>query len=260
MRRVVAVLLAPVLAACTQGAKSGRRLELPPVPDPLPIQVAAVKDPLPVLPSGPERIEGSPSIRVTWEALAVERERYEHPSPFAPRGTKPFVSADDLEIVLLNASYVATPEQDRENKSQPPTGRIARVSDADMNALVDPLNQLGFFQYANETSTVRGLFASDRARGRITVDRGDQSWTLLSLRGLGLQAETRAIPQIYAAAKEVVSRLKNTAPNLRVKGGTIGDRDASRAKAAGTPPAATAPVPAGGGVPGSGSTTGGSGK
>src|SRR5262245_38280206 len=121
MRRVLLLAIAPLLAACTQGAKSGRKLELPPVPDPLPITVAVRKDPLPVLPSGPERIEGTPSIRVTWEALAVEKDRYANPSL---RGQKTFVSPDDLEIVLLNASYVATPEQERENKSQPPTGRI----------------------------------------------------------------------------------------------------------------------------------------
>src|SRR5262245_6946355 len=126
---------------------------------------------------------------------------------------------------------------------------------------LDALNQLGYFQHASATGSVRGLFSSDRARGRITIDRGDDSWTLLSLRGLGLQNETRAIPQIYAAAKEAIFRLKNSAPNLRVQGGTIGDRDPSRAKAAGTgAPPPTPSAPAGGGAPASGAGTDSGGK
>src|SRR4029453_14378172 len=91
-----------LLAPCPQSAKWGRKLELPPVPDPLPIKVAVRKDPLPALPSGPEKIPGTPAIPITWEALAVERDRYANPSL---RGAKIHVDPDDLEIVLLNASF-----------------------------------------------------------------------------------------------------------------------------------------------------------
>jgi hypothetical protein len=235
MRRAIlplAVLAAGLgLAGCTQGARSGRRLELPPVPDPLPMTVtpAPAPKPLTALPSGPEKIPGSPSVRVVWEALFVERDRYANPSPEAlRRGARPFVDPKDLEIVLLNASFAPTPDQEREHKSRPPTGRIARIADADMNAVWTALEQIGFFRHARPTGSLRALFGSDRARGRVTVDRGDESWTLLSMRGLGLQAETREVPAIYAAAKEVVSRMKNSASSLRVTGERIREDDARR--------------------------------
>src|SRR5262249_36446844 len=74
------------------------------------------------------------------------------------------------------------------------------------------------FRYAKPTGSLQALFASDMARGRITFEKDGRSVTLLSQRGLGLQDDTRAIPGIYAQAKEAVSRLKNSAPVLRVKG------------------------------------------
>jgi hypothetical protein len=248
-RAVVALLLAPLVAACTQGAKSGRRLELPPVPDPLPMTVTEAQAPLPALPSGPERIEGTGSIRVVWEALAVERDRFTNPRY---QGTKVFATPEDLELILVNASFVATPEQEAENKSRPPSGRIARIADADMLGLLEALNQIGFFQVAQSTASSRALFGSDRARGRITVEKDGQSWTIVSMRGLGLQAETRNIPGIYALAKEAISHVKNASPTLRVKGGSIGDRDPTRYKEGGTPSGSTST--GSGGSSGSGSS------
>jgi hypothetical protein len=175
------------------------------------------------------RIPGTPSIRVVWEALYVELERSSGESR-GVTGSRPLVEGlpgtkedVDWEVILLNASFVATVEQDSENRSRKAVGRVARVTDADMNGLVDALERLGFFKYAKPTESVRYLFPTDRARGRITVERGGHSLTLLSMRGLGLQASTREIPGIYAQAKQAIVMMKNRVPTLRVKGVDVGE-------------------------------------
>jgi hypothetical protein len=215
-----------------------------------PVAAAAPKPlPSPLAPrpkAEPEgRIPGTPSIRVVWEALAVELERSQGETRGTPHarplveglpGTKGDV---DWEVILLNASFVATPEQDAENRSRKAVGRVARVTDADMNGLVEALERLGFFRYARPTESVRYLFPTDRARGRITVERGGNSVTLLSMRGLGLQASTREIPGIYAQAKQAIVMLKNRVPTLRVKDVDVGEVERKDEK--GAPPPGAAP-------------------
>jgi hypothetical protein len=169
------------------------------------------------------RIPGTPSIRVVWEALAGEMRKALGSEPGVPGARElveglPGTKGDvDFEVVLLNASFVATPEQDAENRSRKAVGRVARVTDQDLNELVEALERLGFFRYAKPTESVRFLFPTDRARGRITVERDGHSLTLLSQYGLGLQPATREIPGIYAQAKQAILMLKNRTPVLRVK-------------------------------------------
>jgi hypothetical protein len=238
LARALALALALSLAACTQGAKSGLKLVLPPVESP-PLAVAKPKAPVPALPSGAERIEGTPSYRVVWEALAVERYRLEHPKLQGAR-VADSLGTPDVEVVLLNASYVGTAEQVQEDKSQPATGRVARIADADMLELVRGIEASGFWRYAKPTGSLRAFFGSEAARGRVTVEKDGESWTLLSLRGLGLQGETREIPGIYAQVKAAISILKNSAPNMRVTGGKLGDRP--------SPPGSTGTKPSGSGT------------
>lgn len=171
----------------------------------------------------PGKIPGTPSIRVVWEALAVEMER----STGENRGVKgstglveglPGTKHDvDFEAVLVNASFSPTPDQDAENRAPKAVGRVARVADQEMNDLLAGLERLGFWKYARPTDEVRMLFPTERARGRITVERGGESMTLVSMRGLGLNPATREIPGIYSQAKLAIQMLKNQTPTLRVK-------------------------------------------
>ena len=189
----------------------------------------------------PDCIPGTPSIRIVWEALAVERYRSENSKFRRVDGSRDpalerIVGSPEWQVILLNTSFTATAEQERENKGVPPSGRIARATDQHMLDMMTAFDRMGFFKYAQPTASVRPLFASENTRGRITVDRGGESWTLLSQRGLGLSDDTKQIPGIYAEAKEAVYRLKNMSPVLRVKGTSVEPTDLRRAKP--TPPSA----------------------
>ncbi len=192
----------------------------------------------------PGRIPGTPSMRVVWEALAVETERLQESKWKRPTEGLPISQKDvDLEIVLLNASFQATPEQAAENRGDKAVGRVARITDQDMLDLVEALDRIGFFRYAQPTESVRPLFPTDRARGRITVERDGQSVTLLSQRFLGLRPETRPIPWIYTQAKEAIMVIKNRTPVLRVK--SIDVEGQARPVESGSPPAKPGAAPGG---------------
>ena len=102
-----------------------------------------------------------------------------------------------------------------------------------MNELLKELQKLGFFDYARPTESVRPYFASDRARGRITVERDGESLTLVSQRGLGLNDATKDIPGIYAQAKYAIQMLKNRAPALSVTGAKVTPADLDAMKRSG---------------------------
>jgi hypothetical protein len=217
------LVLAVALAACTVGERGSRRPRPEAYRDDLAPVAASRRETLPPEPgprvSDPGVIPGTPSYRVVWEALYVEQERYRN-SKFRPTDA-PVFGQPDFEVILLNSSFVATPEQDRENRSQTAVGRIARVSDRDMLDLVAALEGMDFFKYAHATDAVRPYFGSDRARGRVTVEKDGRSVTLISYRGLGLQDSTKAIPQIYSWAKYAIQRLKNSTPTMSVKGAQV---------------------------------------
>ena len=282
MRAVLASLLSALaLSACTVGARSGRPMRIAEADARAAACVAAGAAALPP-PPDPDRVPGTPSIRVKWEALAVERSQAEAARvrlkvrDYTGGSAFDKLAGDvDFEVVLLNTSYVATPEQAKEDRSQPPAGRTARVPDRDMVAFLLSLEQSGFFKYAQPTGSVASLFASDNARGRLTVERDGVSVTLLSMRGQGRVDATRPIVGIYSEAKQAVQVLKNRSPSLRFKstdrdplrrvpttprpagegaGGATGPGGAAGgATSAGGAPAGTEPAPApAGGAPGTG--------
>ena len=223
MRSLPVVFLAACLAACTTGGRGDRRPRVADDPPPL---AARQGDPLPdPTPKDiPGRIPGTPSIRIVWEALQVEQQRSRE-SRFHPNDMNPLGGEPEQEVILLNASFVPTPEQDHENRSQRAVGRIARVPDQDMLDLLREIEKTDFFRYAQPTEAVRPYFASDRARGRITVERGGESLTLVSQRGLGLQAATREIPGIYAQVKYAIQLLKNRTPAMSVRNASVDPAD-----------------------------------
>jgi len=233
-------LLALACAACTSGARRAPRGDNPVTGDvPLsgvPVTGDGRVDPQ--RPQGPKvvpgRIPGTPSIRVVWEALIVEQTQLMTSKFARPQGA--LQGTPDLEVILLNASFEATAAQAAENRSQPAVGRIARVSDQEMLDLLESLEKNDFFEYAKPTDSMRGLFGSDRARGRITVERDGKSVTLLSMRGLGLRPDTKEIPGIYAEGKRAIQVLKNRASTLAVTNVKITGRAPSSLGEAAEPP------------------------
>ena len=227
MRTCAVVLASLALAgatACTTGARSRNRDRRGDASEPSPAPLARAPR--------EGTIPGTPSIRIVWEALAVETAQFESPNPDGPRGRMRFRTggqaspsfgvAPELEAVLINASFVPNAAQEAEKRAKPAVGRVARITDQEMNDLLEALRRMEFFRYARPTSTVTGLFGSDRARGRVTVEQGGESVTLLSMRGLGLMDDTKEIPPIYAQAKWAVQMLKNRTPTLRVRAaGTV---------------------------------------
>jgi hypothetical protein len=215
-----------VTSACTMGERGSRRPRMIDTP----IPPAACLPPAPP-PEMPGRIEGTPSIRVVWEALAIEQDQVRN-----SRNRQTSLTAfgePDLEVDLLNASFVASSAQAREMRAQKAAGRTARVGDREMLDLLRELEKLGFYDYARPTDAVRPFFASDRARGRITVERDGESLTLVSQRGLGLNDATQAVPGIYAQAKYAIQLLKNRNPAMAVKDASVSPADLDAMKRSG---------------------------
>lgn len=155
-----------------------------------------------------------PEIRVTWEALAVERERFANPR-VERRQQRGVLHMQ--RVVLVNESH----SEAKANRSGRATRQnvgvaVAALPDADMVAFVRGLERRGFFRLARPTSGVQHLFDGESARGRITVERGGESVTLLSLRGQGLNPATKAIPAMYSEVKQAVLVLRNQTPTLGV--------------------------------------------
>jgi hypothetical protein len=212
-KAVVLGLAAATLAGCAGGVRAKRWRRAPD------LSAAVVEAALPPLPPTEDQIPGTPPFRVTWEGLARTRPGgtlLGHRAP-VPSGLK--APPPEMKIVLLNASH---PEAVRmrlraiEGRSQRFEAEKAVIPDADMLALLENLEELKFFRYAEPTAAVASLFESDRARGRITVERAGESVTLLAQYGQGLQAATRPIPEIYANAKRLMAVLKNRTPHLSV--------------------------------------------
>jgi hypothetical protein len=213
---LAALALALAATAC-QGTARGRRSMRD---DAVRAETGAATDPLAQGPREPARpdpacIEGTPSFRVIWEALYVERQQVLMPRSGRP-GVQGIASTPDLEVVIINASFRGTPEQVKDNRARRPKGGLAKVTDQDMLDLIDSLKKAGFYEYAKPTNGISGLFDSERSRGRITIERGGESLTLLSQRGLGLADETREIPAIYSEAKRAIQVLRNRSRLLEV--------------------------------------------
>lgn len=174
---------------------------------------------LPPLPPTPDQIAGTPPFRVTWEGLSRSRpggtSLGTRMAP--PTGLK--APPPEMKIVLINASH---PQAVRmrlnalDARSQRYEAEVAVVPDEDMLALLRDFEQLRFFDLARPTDAVQAQFASDQSRGRVTVERGGESVTLLFQYGQGRQEATKAIPAVYVHAKNLVAVLKNRTPHLSV--------------------------------------------
>jgi hypothetical protein len=158
------------------------------------------------------RVSGTPAIRVTWEALAVEIDQIKNPRT-KRRAQIGFGPVEEYKVVLVNESHPDAPNVSKRSRE----AEVAVLPDRDMLDLVRGLERADFFEHAQPTASLSRLFGSERSRGRVTVERGEDSVTLLSMKGLGLDERTKAIPGIYADAKAAITMLKNSAPSLSVK-------------------------------------------
>lgn len=175
-----------------------------------------LSDPSPV----PAALRG---IRITWEALAVEREQVENPR-FGRRPLKG--AAPELKTVLVSQSHPAA--QDRQKgRAAAREGdgtQVAVLPDEDLQVLVRGLRQSGFFAVARPTGGLAPQFEDREARGRVTVEVDGQSLTVLSMRGQGGASGTKDIPRVYSEAKQAIALVRNNTPTLNVStaGGTNG--------------------------------------
>jgi hypothetical protein len=209
---VGAALLALLLPGCLGGARGGRWRALPEISED---EIARATPP----PVFDDQVPGTPPFRVTWEALAREVRQMENPRFPVPQGFR--ATRPETKIVLMNASHPEAVKQRLrawEGRSQRFEAEIAIVGDAEMVELLTAFEKMRVFEYARPTDALTSQFGSDRARGRITVDRGGESVTLLSLYGLGLQESTRPIQGIYSDAKRAIAVLKNRTATLSVTG------------------------------------------
>ncbi len=208
----------PAPIAASQGTRTAERpMSSPPVELRAPAGTTAPgrtsaeePEPLPLDRSGPQ-------IRVTWEALAVEKERLENPSRF--RGTPNVSLASQQKVVLVNKGHVDAQTNmygvtSRRNKGV----AVAAIPERDMDLFLRTIEKRGFFRLARPTASVQQLFTDPNARGRITVERNGQSWTLVSMRGQGLSAATKQIPPLYSEVKQTLMVLRNQVSCMTVVG------------------------------------------
>jgi len=150
------------------------------------------------------------AVKVVWEALAHERYLHENPR----FGRRPGTGSTPMRIVLVNESHPEA-EQIRRGSTDSEEG-TGVVSDQEMLDLVAGLKKIKFFESAKPTDSQTQLFDHSQARGRVTVDDGSTSWTLLSMRGQGMQEHTKHIPAIYSQVKQAVAMLRNRSTSLTV--------------------------------------------
>ncbi len=167
-------------------------------------------------PGGPRAV-----IRVTWEALARERELYE-----SSRFTRPQGAVDpDMLVTLISAGHpdAERVQNPRTREERERFARVAVVPDADLVALVQSLRKEGFDRYAQPTDMQEGQWSNSAARGRVTVEEGGSSVSLLSMRGQGLNPATKAIPALYSGAKRAIMLLRNRNATLSISSVERGD-------------------------------------
>jgi hypothetical protein len=157
----------------------------------------------------------SRGIRVTWEALAVEREQIENPH----FGRRPMRGvAPNLRIVLVSQDHpdAIGREQGRARTKDRDGGQMAVLATNDMQLLVRGLREAGFYRVARPTGALSSQFDDESARGRVTVEVNGESVTVLSMRGQGTNPVTKDVPRVYSEAKQAVAALRNATPTLNV--------------------------------------------
>ncbi len=154
-------------------------------------------------------------IRVTWEALAVERDLVANPR--LGRRPQQGVVADS-KIVLVSDDHPAAfgRQKGRASTREKDGSQVAVLCAADLQLLVRGLREAGFYKVARPTDGVQPHFDDSEARGRVTIEMDGVSRTLLSLRGQGTQDATRDVPRIYSQAKQAVAVVRNQTPALSV--------------------------------------------
>lgn len=189
----------------TQAAGAGTAASLAPLPD--------VTDPSSGATTARKPAPTGPAIQVTWEALAREKYLLEN-SRFRRKGQP----QPPQKIMLFSESH---PEAQNVKRARTREERAryagsAVVADRDMQRFLQGLKQQGFYRYAKRSGFDQALAGSDNARGRIIVAQGDDSYTLISMRGQGQNRETKAIPKLYSETKQAVMVLRNMTPTLNV--------------------------------------------
>ena len=157
----------------------------------------------------------SHGIRITWEALAVERDLVANPR----LGRKPQQGVlPDSKIVLVSDDHPAAigRQKGRASTREKDGSQVAVLGALDLQLLVKGLREAGFYKVARPTDGVQPHFDDSEARGRVTIEVDGVSRTLLSLRGQGTQEATRNIPRIYSQAKQAVAMVRNQTPALSV--------------------------------------------
>ena len=154
-----------------------------------------------------------PAIQVTWEALAREKYLLEN-SRFRRRGAP----QPPQKITLYSESHpeAASVKRPRSREERAKHVGSAVVPDADMQRFIQGLRRQGFYRHARMSGFDEALAQSDNARGRIIVESGGESYTLISMRGQGQNANTKAIPKLYSETKQAVMVLRNMTPTLNV--------------------------------------------
>jgi hypothetical protein len=154
-------------------------------------------------------------IRITWEALTVEREQIANPR----RGRKQVRgAAADQKIVLVSQDHPTAVgrEQGKARKQDQDGGQFAVLPTEEMTLLVRGLRQSGFYRVARPTGALAAQFDDESARGRVTIEVQGESMTVLSMRGQGASPATKDIPRVYSEAKQAVAALRNATPTLNV--------------------------------------------
>ena len=157
-----------------------------------------------------------PQIRVTWEALAVEKERLANPRI---KRTQMIGLASQQKVVVVNAGHLEAKTSRLGAMSAQNRGTaVASVSDENMQRFLQLLERRGFFRHAKPTGAIARQFENERARGRITIERNGQSYSLVSLRGQGLDPRTKHIPALYSETKQAIMMLRNQTSCMGVVG------------------------------------------
>jgi len=154
-------------------------------------------------------------IRITWEALAVERDLVANPR----LGRKPQQGVlPDSKIVLVSDDHPAAigRQKGRASTREADGSQVAVLGAEDLHLFVRGLREAGFFKVARPTDGVAPHFDDSEARGRVTIEVDGESRTLLSLRGQGTQESTRDVPRLYSQAKQAVATIRNQTPALSV--------------------------------------------
>jgi hypothetical protein len=162
-----------------------------------------------------------PAFVVTWEALAVEREQAENPR-FGRRPQQGALAAQ--KVILVNESHPEAQKMRRGRTAMTQNNQtVAVVSDADMQLLLQGFDQAGFYRHARATDTIAPWFEKPDARGRISVEGNGRDLSVVSMRGQGLQQQTREIPALYSQLKQAVAAVRNATPTLNVRtAGAVG--------------------------------------